>query len=378
MRLPNGDSLIPLSPMRVWRTYRGGALIDRIHQVSPALDGDYPEEWIASTVEARNPQSDSARNGYTRLAEFPDRSLAELIALNPEQMVGDRHLKRYGTNLAVLTKLIDTVERLSIQVHPTRTTARQLFDSAWGKTEAWYVLTGRCVNGESPHVYLGFKPGITREKWITLFERQAIGGMIDALHRVDVSPGEVYLVEGGVPHAIGPGCFLVEVQEPTDYTIRVERTDAAGRRLPDTLCHQGAGFEAMFDCFAFIGESDIQTRERWRIEPQLSGAIPGCSLTLLIGPPETTYFSLYLLRATAPVSITVGRSFAAVLVLSGEGTTVSGGRRISYGRGDSFFLPAGIESVAWFPSGEESSEILFSVPPGANNDEVAIRRCDTA
>ncbi len=66
--------------------------------------------------------------------------------------------------------------------------------------------------------------------------------MLDSLHKVPLTEGEVLLIEGGVPHAIGSGCFLIEIQEPTDYTLRVERTTVRGETLPDTACHQGAGF----------------------------------------------------------------------------------------------------------------------------------------
>jgi mannose-6-phosphate isomerase len=40
-------------PNRVWRTYEGGALIDRWKKTTPEVDGSMPEEWIMSTVTAR-------------------------------------------------------------------------------------------------------------------------------------------------------------------------------------------------------------------------------------------------------------------------------------------------------------------------------------
>ncbi len=84
------------------------------------------------------------------------------------------------------------------------------FNSEFGKTEAWYILGGREVEGEKPYVLLGFKPGTTREQWKSLFEEQDIQGMLDCLHKVPVQEGDTFLLEGGVPHAIGSGCFMVE------------------------------------------------------------------------------------------------------------------------------------------------------------------------
>lgn len=53
-----------------------------------------------------------------------------------------------------------------------------------------------------------------------------------------------------MPHAIGAGCFLVEIRAPTD-TIRVERTTPSGFAVADSMCHQGLGFEKMFECFHY-------------------------------------------------------------------------------------------------------------------------------
>ena len=62
-------------------------------------------------------------------------------------------------------------------------------------------------------MYLGFKENITRSYFKTLFEKQDIPAMLDTMHRFEVSEGDVILVTAGTPHAIGAGCFLLEIQE---------------------------------------------------------------------------------------------------------------------------------------------------------------------
>ena len=42
---------------------------------------------------------------------------------------------------------------------------------------------------------MGFRSGITREKWIRLFEEQDIAGMIDCLHKIKVYLGDVFIVK---------------------------------------------------------------------------------------------------------------------------------------------------------------------------------------
>ena len=69
-------------------------------------------------------------------------------------------------------------------------------------------------------VYLGFSPDVDAD---TLAEWVADQGpMIEALNRLPVRAGDCVLVPAGVPHAIGPGLLVVELQEPTDYSVLLE------------------------------------------------------------------------------------------------------------------------------------------------------------
>lgn len=252
MRMLPNNHFWPLDHPRVWRTYQGGQRLDALHGLVPG-DGQHPEEWVLSTVEARNPGRPP--EGLSRLSDGT--TLKVRLEQAPAFYLGHRHSQRYGAQPGVLLKLIDANERLTVQVHPDRPTAQRLFHSPYGKTECWYILDDTPVDGEAPCVYLGFRPGITREHWRQLFDSQDTRGMLAALHKIPVRRGETILIPGGVPHAISAHCFLAEIQEPTDYTIRVERTTPAGLEVCDEQCHQGLGFDAMFDCFHYEGLSQI-------------------------------------------------------------------------------------------------------------------------
>ena len=186
-----------------------------------------PEEWIMSTISARGknrPLEEGLSFLTTPLGVLP---LNELVGVDCELFLGKRVTKKFGTT-GVLIKMLDSKERLTIQVHPDKQFARAMLNSAFGKTESWYVLGGREINGEKSCIYLGFKEGVTEEIWSALFYRQDITGMLNCLHRFEVNPGDAFIIYGGVPHAIGSGCFLMEVQEPTDYTMRVEKMTPGG------------------------------------------------------------------------------------------------------------------------------------------------------
>ena len=208
--------------------------------------------------------------------------------------------------LGVLTKLIDSAERLTLQVHPDKPTALRLFQSQYGKTECWHILSGHPVNGEEPCIYYGFQPDMTRARWEALFHAQDIPGMLAGMQKYPVHPGDTILIEGGMPHAIGAGCFLVEIQEPTDYTIRVERTTPSGFAVADSMCHQGLGFEKMFECFHYEPHSREEIHDR--------------SDTLTVDCPPRG---------------------SGIYVLEGAGTLSANGRSLPLKKTDQLFVPAG-------------------------------------
>lgn len=160
---------------RVWRIYLGGKLLDDLRG-KDGEDGYFPEDWLASVVTATNPPRDDApeREGQSRVetADGPTVYLKDLIDENPEGFLGRGHIEKFGINFGVLTKFLDSAERLPIQVHPDKKAARELFNSDYGKTEAWYILGGRGINGEQPHILLGFKEDVTKERLRELFDRQ--------------------------------------------------------------------------------------------------------------------------------------------------------------------------------------------------------------
>jgi len=229
---------IKLATSRAWRTYLGGSMISKLHGV-PGEDDHFPEEWLMSVVAARNSGREHIVEGISRV-EATGQTLAELIDASPSELLGVHHTDKYGKSLGVLVKLLDAAERLTLQVHPTRECAKKLFDSEFGKAECWHIIGEREIKGEKPCIYIGFKEGITREHWKHCFDEQDIPAMLDCLHRIEVKTGDTFIIRGGVPHGIGAGCFLVEIQEPTDYTVRTERITPSGLAVADFYVSPGS------------------------------------------------------------------------------------------------------------------------------------------
>jgi mannose-6-phosphate isomerase len=345
---------------RVWRTYTGGALIDRWKRITPENDGSLPEEWIMSTISSRGknrPPNEGLSVIETRegLVE-----LTSLIETSPELFLGERIARQFGTT-GVLIKMLDSKERLTIQVHPDKIFAREMLGSAFGKTESWYILGGREIKGEKSSIFLGFKEGVSREIWKELFLKQDIQGMLNSLHRFEVKPGDAFIIYGGVPHAIGSGCFLLEVQEPTDYTMRVEKVTPGGLTISDELIHQGIGIEKMLKCFHYDGCSFEEASRKWKITPEVILASDEFTLKSIFSKTHTDCFALKELDLNGEITLEDNGDFFVGVIYSGEGKIISEESETLYSQGDELFFPAGIKTITLKSSCP--SKILLCYPP---------------
>ncbi len=344
---------IKLNSPRAWRTYTGGANLNILHDEKPEIT-NFPEEWIMSMVSARNSGREHIKDeGLSFLVDYERKSLKDVIEENPSFYLGEKHTKKYN-NLGILTKLIDSDERLTIQVHPSRMKAKELFNSEFGKTECWYVLD----DSDDPEIYIGFKAGISKNIWEELFFNQDIQGMLSWLHKIKVKKGDTILIEGGVPHAIGKGCFLLEIQEPTDYTIRVEKVTPKGLAIDDFMCHQGLGFEKMFDCFDYLGLSLDEVKKRWYINKADLFVKSGVEWQSLIGYNTTSFFKLERLKILTGHKMQMKlKNFAGIYILKGKGNL----NKIKLEKGEQYFLPIGVEELN-FNAQSDMELVIFYGP----------------
>lgn len=324
---------------RVWRTYWGGRELDKIHGIENPEDGHFPEEWMCAVIRAVNAGREDIEEGLCYLADRKT-SLKQLIEANPAEMLGAEHVAEYGTSTGVLIKLIDSKYRLSVQVHPDKAAAMRLFGSRFGKTECWHIFSTRDDGEEEPCLYIGFKKGVTPEAWEECFERQDYDGMLSMLNKVTPSAGETYIIRGGVPHAIGSGCFLVEIQEPTDLTIRLERVNPCGEALEDMACHQGLGFKRMFECFKYDCVTEEEMLSESLVPRRTLRKEEGGCVESLIGYDTTECFKMDKITVTREISIEPEKIFSCMYVKSGEGAIICGEQEIKIAQNDQLFIPA--------------------------------------
>ena len=153
-------------------------------------------------------------NSIVKDGAFAGARLEELMGDHQGDLLG-QVAATPGGRFPLLVKYIDAAAHLSVQVHPDA--ARAANEASWeAKTEAWVIL------GTTPEglIYHGFAPGVTREAFVRAVRSGAsLAPTLRAFHPV---PGECYLVPGGTVHAIGAGVTLIEVQQNSDTTFRVD------------------------------------------------------------------------------------------------------------------------------------------------------------
>jgi mannose-6-phosphate isomerase class I len=132
------------------------------------------------------------------------RLLGQYIAADPAHVLGAEHA-RGRDSTALLVKLLDAREPLSVQIHPSDHYAG-LSAGESGKPESWYVVERDPGAG----FYLGFQRG-TREADVRAALQE--GASLEPLLRfVAVEPGDFFVIDAGTPHAIGAGVTLIEPQ----------------------------------------------------------------------------------------------------------------------------------------------------------------------
>jgi mannose-6-phosphate isomerase len=331
---------IRLTANRVPRFYRGGWAIDELRGAAPGPAGETaPEDWVGSTTTVFG----SASDGLTWLED--GRTLREAVQADPEGFLGPRHAEAFGDSPALLVKLLHAGERLPVHCHPDRDFARRHLDCPWGKTEAW-VITATQV--PEPVVHLGFREAIDPRGLADLVEGQRTEALLASLNTLTVAPGDAVLVPAGVPHAIGEGILLVELQEPTDFSVLLEWEGFAidGRRDG----HLELGFDVALEC---VDRSGWGRAELERLRGRAGrGARPGVERLL---PDEADpFFRAERLRPD-PVAA-VEAAFSILVVVGGSGRLETAGGALDLDRGDTVLVP-------------------FAAGPGEVRGEVEVVRC---
>ena len=279
-----------------------------------------PEDWIASTL-----SKFGSLDGATRL---PDGELLSgAVTAHPEEFFSPAHIARFGANPALLVKLLDAGERLPVHCHPDRAFAGAHLGSVFGKTEAWIIIG---TSDADPHVYLGFNRDVSAAELSDWFVNQNSADILGSMNRITVQAGDAIFVPAGTPHAIGAGALIVELQEPTDFSVMLEWRDFG---MPDRRDEQlGMNADLSLRCFnrREFTDADIATSCR-RATANAGGAVA-------LFPKQAEPF----FQAREIVVIDAFESnaqYAVLIVLDGEGSVSTSRSELELHRGSTVLIP---------------------------------------
>ena len=296
------------------RFYRGGESIRhfRTEAASPAAGDRVPEDWVGSVTTLFG----ESELGQTVLPS--GERLASAIAKNAEAWLGAEHVRAYGADPMLLVKLLDAGQRLPVHVHPSNEFAEKHLHAPHGKAEAWYILTGGVI-------HLGFIRDVSPDELAQWVELQEVETMLATMHRIEVAPGDSVYVPPGMPHAIGGGIFLVEVQQPADLSILVEWKDFAIDGPVNG--HLGLGFPLALSATDLAG---------WTT-PRIEGLVVRTGLggeTLATAAGE--HFRAERHNVSGEVRLEQG--FSIIIVLEGSGEMTLGEKAVTLSRGDTVLV----------------------------------------
>ncbi len=284
--------------------------------------------------------------------------LKTLLELFPDEMLGREHFKKYGANMQFLTKYLDSAERLHIQAHPTINFAKKYFNSDSGKTEAYVILNIREEVNE-PYIYLGFQKPVAPDELKNIIVNQDIGKLLSCFEKIHVKKGDVFIVPGGLPHAIGKGIFMIEIMEPTDFVVRLE-FERSGYVLPEKARFMGRNVDFAINMIDYNSYSPDEIHQKYFCPPVKSIEQNGGGEYILINKKQTPCFSVHKLIISKSF-VKNSNSFYVGITARGSGVVNSGNQKEYIKAGDRFFIPYQTKEVEY--TADEELEIILTFPP---------------
>lgn len=324
------STIYPLLLQPVYKDYLWGGdqIVRHFNRSEPP--GIYAESWEVSD---RSDGMSVVSNGPHAGTPF-----ADLVAEWGSRLLGsDAETDRFP----LLIKLIDSQQRLSVQVHPNNETAAQHGGEA--KTECWYVLAAAPDAG----VYAGFRDGVTPTEYAEAVKNGRTG---DLLNRIPVAAGDALYIPGGLVHAIDAGCLILEVQQNSNTTYRI---DDWGRIGPD-----GHRRELHLEQAAQV--IHWETSGSPKVIPTSIPSANGNPHELLVVSPVFQLIRIGL-KTSEPIS-GAGRAFVALFVTCGEVDLAWPDGRERLTPGTSCLIPAALDGVTLTPT-EKDTEVMHITLP---------------
>lgn len=348
---------IIFKPERIYRLFTGGLLMEKLFGFDNPQDDHFGEAWYASTVEAayvnpNNMEKSKIKEGLSTVEfEGEIKIFRELIKEFPETLIGKLTLDEFGPTVPLLAKILDSAVRHVVQCHPATSFSKKYFNFPSGKDEAWVILETRNNIETFPHLYLGFKKGITKKGFAPILKEGNSRKLLNFLHKIPVTIGETYYVPAGTPHAFGAGIMAIEIQDPADFTFRAEK-HCFGINLSEAQRYLGVGFENTLDAFSYQGLTKEELTNKYCFKPEIYLENNCAKQEILLSGKPKHSFGIIKLSFKERTKIELTDEFCISMIINGKGEIKTISQQTNILPGNGLFFPAALDELEVIPEGK--------------------------
>jgi len=262
---------------------------------------------------------------YVENGEFKGKSIFEVIQMDRKNFLGEEIVKRFPNKFPLLIKFLDVNNKLSVQVHPNDEYAMRV-EKTLGKSESWYVMDA----SPDAKLIIGIKSGVSKEQFIKKVENKDFNGIFNY---INVKKGDFINIKPGTVHATIEGNVLIcEPQENSDITYRIYDFD---RKVNGKL--RKLSLEKAIEVIDFSSR------------PEISSSISRKKEYFTAGEKEKLkkgkHFNVDKFLINGKFEDDINNNFKIYSILNGNGYILSDGKEYSCQKGETFFIPAKLETI---------------------------------
>jgi mannose-6-phosphate isomerase len=207
-------------------------------------------------------------------------------------------------------------------VHPNDEYAARV-ENDRGKTEMWYIVEA----DEGAQIICGLQDGVDGKM---LADAVAQNRVEDVLCHIPVHAGECYFIPAGLPHAIGKGILIAEIQQNCDLTYRVYDYNRRDKNGNTRELH----VKKALDVIRPFSAQEIERIRYSRTGDVRDGLLADCE-----------YFRVERIVSSGEARLNRSARMGHLLCISGEGVLYSDGLAYDVHRGDGYLIPAACSEV---------------------------------
>ncbi|MCK5113446.1 MAG: hypothetical protein KAR11_01635 [Phycisphaerae bacterium] len=326
------------NPNRVSSPFKGGRLLDYFLDGVPKDSENLSEEWFASAA----PSPDNPEEGVSEIIDEHGLDCdpwPQFLTAHGDSVFGPDYILQHGRDFPLQCRLIDSSERRGIQFTPNT-------DEFPGKPKAWIIVDAEESDDKEPTVLIGFKDGVAPEDVVEATKLDD-GRLELMMHCIPAKPGDAFFIPPGVPHAIGAGMLVYEIQPTGNQSFYIEnkfRSDDAPWALsaPEVVTHTPEDFRYV------IQPSNHMLK---RSDEGFCGEV--------VGSHQTDEFKIWHAEVVSKMEIKVPAPFAMVLCTGGEGNISYAGGTREIKKGDFFVQPFGVPWIEYHAHGRLSLTVTM-------------------